>query len=192
MDLGTALPALPSARFRQAAAQGEAGRNDSLTPGGNMISRDAVSMFGDETRLVGRLAITPAGIEQRIVQTSLLTRRRLQRSCGHGPDHAPSGSAPRTELVGLHDEPSATVQTQGCDGDLPRRQREDCGDAFRANCAAMLPEEHSDLLAERRRHSPNPGPEDTAAFTAPSRANCTTTIRRRFQPSSAPMVPLSA
>src|SRR5206468_9865586 len=38
-------------------------------------AHDAVSMLGDETCLVGRLSHYTAGIKQRTVQTSLLTRR---------------------------------------------------------------------------------------------------------------------
>jgi hypothetical protein len=132
-------------------------------------AHDAVSVFREETHLVRRLPMTPRAEGNELFGHRYDTRRRLRRPFGHGPDDAPSGAASRTRLVTRHDEPHPVIQAERCDGDLPGWQCEGRGDALRANCTGLVPEEHSDLLAERPWHSPNSHPNDSSAFTEPSR-----------------------
>ena len=117
---------------------------------------------------------------QRIVPTSTAPGERLRAP--HGSDHASPRTTSRTELVGLCDKSFAVVQPQRCDGDLPLRQGEGRGDAPRADCTAIFPEEASDLLAERRWHSQNSRPEDTATFSGPSTGSSRTEARRAREP----------
>ena len=56
-------------------------------------AHDAIAMFGDKTRLVCLVTITPGTKSNELSSHRVSTRNRLRRIFGQGPDHAPSGAA---------------------------------------------------------------------------------------------------
>jgi len=118
-------------------------------------THDAVWVLGEEARLVHRLPIALRAEGNELLSHRDDTGSGLPRLFGHGPDHAPSRAAPRTRLIRLHGEPSVFIHAECCHGDLPERQCEGRGDALRAKWARKVPEELSDLLAERNWHRLN-------------------------------------
>src|SRR5262245_42393541 len=123
------------------------GRRRERSPlGGKMDSapeaHNALSVFRNETHLV-RPPHRTAGRTQRTAQTWRL----------HEQDDAPSGAAPRTRRLRLHDEPSRLAKPSVVRATLPWWQGEGCDDALRANCAGIASEERRDLVTEHCRHS---------------------------------------
>jgi len=117
----------------------------------------------EEARLVRRLATASRAESNELPSHYDDTGSGLPGLFGHGPDHAPSRAAPRTRLVRLHGEPSVFIHAERCHGDLPEGQCEGRGDALRAKWAGQVPEELSDLLAERYRHRLNSARRGSAA-----------------------------